>query len=201
MALRLEQLHPAVVHFPVAALPLAVGADLLGAATGSRRLRGFARGAVAVAAAGAVASATTGLLAGEEVNVEGQSRDMLMRHRNLNAGVTVLASCMALWRARHDRPRAGYLAAGIAGTGLLAYTAYLGGKLVYEHGAGVAPAEGVYRPDAPALGRDPAGAFLGDAVADIAQGALHMVEELRQGYVLPGLVGKRNPAPGQPSPG
>lgn len=192
MAIRLEQIHPTVVHFPIALLPLAVGADLLGAITGSASLRGFGRKAIAAAAVGAVASAVTGLIAGEEVNVEGPSRDKLMTHRNLNAVVTIVASSMAIWRANNDRPNATYLATGLAGVGVLAYTAYLGGQLVYEHGVGVRPAEGVYRPEAPALGADATARFLKDATIGLAHGAEHMVEEVRQGYLAPAIAGKRS---------
>lgn len=192
MAIRLEQVHPAVVHVPIAMLPLAVGADLLGAVTDSRSLSAFGRGAIATAAVGAVAAAATGLIAGEEVNVEGPSRDTLMTHRNLNAAATVIASCMAVWRSGNDRPGTGYFAAGLAGIGVLAYTAYLGGKLVYEAGVAVAPAEGVYRPDAPTLQAGQVGEFLRDAATDLAHGVEHMAEELRQGYVVPAIAGKRN---------
>ena len=34
MAIRLQQMHPVLVHVPVALLPLAVGADLIGGLTG-----------------------------------------------------------------------------------------------------------------------------------------------------------------------
>jgi uncharacterized membrane protein len=191
MAIRLEQIHPTVVHLPIAFLPLAIGADLLGAATGSAPMRGFGRKAIAVAAVGAVASAVTGLIAGEEVNVEGASRDKLMTHRNLNAIVTIVASTMAIWRSRREQPNTAYLATGLAGMGILAYTAYLGGQLVYESGVGVGPAKGVYRPDAPVLKRRQTGRFIKDATVGLAHGAQHMVQEVRQGYIAPSIAGKR----------
>lgn len=195
MAIRLEQIHPIVVHLPVSLLPLAVGAELLGAATDSPSLRRFGRQAMAAAAVGAVASAVTGLIAGEEVNVEGPSRDKLMTHRNLNALVTVATSWMALWRRRRERPNASYLAAGLAGVGVLAYTAYLGGQLVYDTGVGVGPAKGVYRPDAPVLKTDQTGRFIQDAAVDLRHGVQHMVDEVRQGYLVPAIAGKRSQQP------
>lgn len=162
MAIRLHQMHPALVHLPITLLPLAVGADLLGRMSGDKSLLWFGQKAIGIAAAGAVASAVTGLIAGEEVNVEGESRDMLITHRNLNFAATVVASCMAIWRAKHQTPNALYLAAGGAGVGVVAYTAYLGGKLVYDSGVGVEPPHGVYRADAPALGAGQVSAFLKD---------------------------------------
>ena len=107
MAIQLQQMHPAMVHLPITLLPLAVGADLLGCATGSQSLHSFGQKAIMLAAAGAVAAAVTGLIAGEEVNVEGDARDMLMTHRNLNFVATVVASCMAVVRSQRQTPSVG----------------------------------------------------------------------------------------------
>jgi len=188
MAIRLQQMHPALVHVPIALLPLAVGSDLLGCVTGNKSLLSFGQKAICIAAVGAVASATTGLIAGEEVNVKDASMDMLMTHRNLNFVATVVVSSMAFWRAGHRRPNAVYLGAGAAGVGVLAYTAYLGGKLVYDVGVGVEPAKGVYRSDSPALRSGQIGAFIKTAGADLMSGAKHMIEEIRQGKFVPTLV-------------
>jgi uncharacterized membrane protein len=188
MSLRLHELHPMLVHFPLALLPLAVAADLAGLATGRRKWLGFGRGAIGVAAAGAVGSALTGLIAGEEVNVEVRSRDKLMTHRNLNVAATLVSIAMALWRRRQDRPSAAYLGTGLAGIGILGYTAYLGGELVYRHGVGVGPAKGVWRPDAPKLQKGEARAFARDAAVDVWRGMQHMGEELKQGKIVPALV-------------
>lgn len=193
MNIRLEQMHPSIVHLPIALLPLAVGADLLGAITGRKSFLAFGRGAIAAAAVGAVASAITGLIAGEEVNAQGPSRDTLMTHRNLNAVGTIAASWMAIWRAAHSRPTAGYFGLGFIGMGLVGYTAYLGGRLVYDSGVGVSPAQGVYRPDAPTLQADRVGDFAGAAAADLTHGVQHMAQELRQGYFVPAIAGRHSP--------
>ena len=200
MSLRLQELHPALVHVPLALLPLAVAADAIGWVTGRPRWLGFGRGAISVAAAGAAGSALTGLIAGEEVNVEGRSRDMLMTHRNLNVAATLVAVAMALWRRGHDRPSGTYLGTGLVGIGIVAYTAYLGGELVYEYGVGVDPAKGVWRPDAPRLQKGQTGGFLRDAVVDVWHGVQHMVEELKQGKIVPALVSRTPSTRAQPGP-
>jgi hypothetical protein len=51
-----------------------------------------------IAAAGDAASAFTCLIAGEEVDVEGDSMDMSMTHRDVNSIATVVARTMAVWR-------------------------------------------------------------------------------------------------------
>jgi len=188
MAIRLQQMHPALVHLPITLLPLAVGADAVGRATGNRSIMSFGQKAIAVAAVGAVGAAITGLIAGEEVNVKGASQAMLMTHRNLNFVATVVATCMALWRARHPKPSATYLGVGAAGIGVIAYTAYLGGRLVYDIGVGVEPAHGVYRTDAPALKAGQVGAFFKTAATDLVHGVRHMVEEIGKGQIVPTLI-------------
>lgn len=192
MAIRLQQMHPTLVHFPIALLPLAVGADLLGCLTGSKWLHSFGQKAIVLAAAGAAAAAVTGLIAGEEVNVEGEARDMLITHRNLNFVATFVVNCMAAVRSQRQTPSAVYLGVGAAGIGLVAYTAYLGGKLVYEAGAGVEPAQGVYRPDAPALGTGQTGAFFKAAATDLVHGVQHMAEEVAAGKLVPALTAQKS---------
>ena len=188
MEMRLHEMHPALVHVPITLLPLAVGADLLGRMTGDKALLSFGQKAICATALGAVASAVTGLIAGEEVNVEGDSRDMLMTHRNLNFVATLVAGGMALWRANHEKPSAIYLGTGAVGVAVLAYTAYLGGKLVYGAGVGVEPAQGVYRADAPSLRSGQVGSFIETAATDLVHGVQHMVEEVAQGQLVPTLM-------------
>ena len=113
MAIRLHQMHPALVHLPITLMPLAVGADLLGCIIGGKSLHSFGQKAIVLVAAGAGAAAVIGLIACEEVNVEGDARDMLMTHRNLNfaarrqVGADVDGQIPKGWRAcRADEARA-----------------------------------------------------------------------------------------------
>ena len=113
MAIRLHQMHPALVHLPITLMPLAVGADLLGCIIGGKSLHSFGQKAIVLVAAGAGAAAVIGLIACVEVNVEGDARDMLMTHRNLNfaarrqVGADVGGQIPKGWRAcRADEARA-----------------------------------------------------------------------------------------------
>lgn len=188
MAIRLQEMHPALVHLPIELLPLAVGADVIGSLTHNDSLLSFGQKAIGVAAVSAVGSAVTGLIAGEEVNVEGASEDMLITHRNLNFIATLVAGGMALWRVKHRKPNAAYLGVGAVGVGVLAYTAYLGGKLVYDVGVGVEPAKGVYRADAPALKSGQIGSFFKTAGSDLVHGVHHMVQEMAKGRLIPTVI-------------
>ena len=187
MTIRLQEMHPAIVHVPIAFLPISVGADMLGQIAGEP-LFSFGRKTVLVAAAGAIGAGLSGLIAGEEVNVEGRSRDMLMTHRNLNFLAMLVVGSMALWRSRRQRPSSTYLAVGVAACGVLGYTAYLGGKLISDFGVGVEPAKGVYRPDAPELGKAPLTTFAKAAGTDLVHGVKHLVEEVAAGQIVPALT-------------
>ena len=74
------------------------------------------------------------------------------------------------------------------GVGVLAYIAYLGGRLVYDVGAGVEPAHGVHRVDAPKLKSGQIGAFFRAAASDLVHGVQHMVQELGKGKFVPTIV-------------
>jgi len=201
MAIRLQEMHPALVHFPIAFLPVAVGADAVGSLTDSRSAFSFGQIAICIAAVGAIGAAVTGLIAGEEVNVEGASQDMLITHRNLNSIATVVASGMAIWRINQGKPSAAYFAFGAVGIGVLAYTAYLGGKLVYGVGVGVDPAHGVYRADAPALKSGQIVSFIRTAGTDLVHGVQHMVQEVAKGRLIPTVMAslRRQPEGRDPS--
>lgn len=189
--MRLQELHPAVVHLPLAALPFAIGADLMGEASDDPWWREAGRRGIAATALSGALAGITGLIAQEEVNVEGESMEMLITHRNLNLLLTLTAGAMAFWRARRESPTPGYLALGVAGIVGMTYTAYLGGKLVYHHGVGVAPAGGQYRDDAPELVPGELGEFARAMGTDLVRGAGHLGKEVAQGKLAPSLRPRR----------
>ena len=173
MAIRSQNRHPALVHLPIARM------------TKNVALMSFGQKAIGIAAVG---SALTGLIAGEEVNVEGASEDMLITHGNLNVIATFVAGGMALWRLNHRKPSAAYHGIGTVGVGVLAYTAYHGGTLVYDVGVGVKPAKGVCRSDAPALEPGQVGSFVKTAGAHLVHGVQHMAQEVAKGRLIPTLI-------------
>jgi len=143
MAVRFREVHPAVVHAPIVLFPLAVVADVLGRVTRRRRLREAGRHLMPIAAVSAAAEALTGLVAQHEVQADGPARDTLITHRNVNLAVVGLTTLLATWRWRQRTASPGYLALGLAGVGLLGYSALLGSKMVYAYGVGVDAAGGI----------------------------------------------------------
>ncbi|HEX2200362.1 MAG TPA: hypothetical protein VHG88_17310, partial [Burkholderiales bacterium] len=90
-------------------------------------------------------------------------------------------------RARREKPGAGYLLAGLAAMGAMTYSAYLGGKMVYEHGIGVRAAGGLDE----ARSREILPGTLRDAAREsgslAAQGARRAAGDLRSGHIAPAL--------------
>ena len=140
-AAHLQNLHPVVVHFPIAFL---FGATLLYFVGASSRNESITRAALWVlvlGATGVVLSAGTGLYAGEGVMIAPSVRDALLAyHRNLMLAVTTLTAALTVWAlAARPLPRRGrwaFLIGLIAMCVLVAQGADYGGRLVFDYNAG-----------------------------------------------------------------
>jgi uncharacterized membrane protein len=139
MAMRLHEVHPSLVHFPLTLVPTALALDALGHVTNNTALSRVGRYLMPLAASSAVVTAVAGYAAQAAVRAEGEAHDMLVTHRNLNTGLVALTSAMALARMGRERVGAFYWLLGLAGIATMGYTAYLGGKMVYSHRVGVEP--------------------------------------------------------------
>lgn len=182
--MRLNELHPAIVHYPLAFLPVSLGADLVGRLTGSQFLKDFGRGSIVVAAAGAALAGLSGLIAQEEVETDEESHDVLTTHRNLNLGLLGVTAGMAAWRARGE-PGVGYFAIGLTGLAGMGYSSYLGSQLVYKHGVGVREAGKLREEAATPLQRARIGEAFRNAFRQLGRGARHAYDDLKGGEVLP----------------
>lgn len=189
MAMRLQELHPSVVHFPIALLPVSIASDALGLLTDNRSLMELGRLTMPIAAASGALAGVLGLIAQEVVQTDEEGAAMLVTHRTLNLGLIGAAAAMAVSRLRRKKPDPAYLAIGAAGIGVMIYSAYLGGQMVYDRGVGVASAGGLLEDAAPPLTRP--GEATVKSARHIARGARHMVEETMDGQLVPALVGGR----------
>lgn len=188
MAIGLQEMHPATVHFPIALLPLSLGADALGRLTGDYALQEMGRRTMPLAAASAVTAAAFGLIAQETVHAEGQAHDLLVTHRTLNAGLVGLTAAMALQRMRTRRPGLGYFAVGLAALGAMGYSAWVGGRMAYEHGLGVKPAGGLNEARGPEVTLENVGESARIAAGNLARGVRGAVREMARGEVAPVLT-------------
>jgi uncharacterized membrane protein len=187
MAIRIHELHPTLVHFPIALFPTAIAADAIGAVTGRDDLMQIGAKLMPVAVAATALSGVAGLVAQESVKPEGRAQDLLTTHRNLNLGLLAATSVLAAIRAGRQRPSPGYLLGGLAAVGALMYSAYLGGKMVYEFGVGVRRAGGLKEDEAPEIRRDTLGRAARVAGMHVVHGVKHSAEHLAHGDIVPAL--------------
>lgn len=144
MVMRLHEIHPSLSHFPIAFLPASVVADLVGTALDNDSLLTCGRVMMPAAAGAALLAGAAGLIAQEEVRFDDEeSRSMLWVHRNLNIVAAGASVAMAAYRLTRRKPSTSYLVGGLAAIGVVSYSAYLGGKMVYQRGVGVEDAGGV----------------------------------------------------------
>lgn len=153
-ATALPNLHPAVVHFPIACLPLALAFDGVGLVL--RRQRWLAPAATTLYIVGTL-SAWLAIWAGERaadglVGVPAAVQPRIGEHSDWAHYTLYALIAVAVVRlvvqlrprlSEHRGVRLGALLLGFGALGLLGKTADLGGALVYEHALAVKQAEPV----------------------------------------------------------
>jgi uncharacterized membrane protein len=141
MAMQLHELHPSVIHAPLALLPAAAIVDVM-AVTSSRRIRRLALDAAGrklwwAGVGSALFAGVAGMAASQEIRLDDErARDTMWLHGIGNVAILLGAAGLATWRSGH-RASTASAALGSAAVGAALYTAWLGGSLVYTHGAGV----------------------------------------------------------------
>ncbi len=137
----LQNIHPLVVHFPIAFTFGAAALYLAAAAARNDSITWAGFWMLVLGAAGAVVSAASGLYAGEGVMVAPSVRDALLEnHEHLMIAVTVGVVALAAWafvaRPMPKRARSVFLAGLVALCVVMALGADYGGRMVYDYNAG-----------------------------------------------------------------
>lgn len=136
--------HPLIVHTPIALLIVSVLFELAGRALDADWARRAAVVMLVIGALGAAAAVVTGLEAGEAAEHQGVAEQPVDSHEDAGKLTLILAAAAVV--ARAVATRAGSLRAAVTGAALVLQLAaavmvgvagYRGGRLVYEHGAGV----------------------------------------------------------------
>jgi len=110
----LHELHPAVIHMPLALLPTATVADVIAVATGDQAWAKVGRRLWVAGTLSALFSGVAGLAASQEVKLdEPRARDMVFLHGLGNALITVGAVGVTLWRLARP-PSLGQCLVGLA---------------------------------------------------------------------------------------
>jgi len=139
-------IHPLLVHFPIALLTTAALVDLAGLALrGNRSLRNAATLLCVLGTVTALAAYATGRAASQTVRLPGMAHAVVGAHWDWAFrtvcffGVLSVLRLVFAWPGRPGpaRARVAVLAlAGLVGVGLLYETGDRGARLVYEHGVG-----------------------------------------------------------------
>jgi len=150
--------HPAIVALPIGAWVVSNVCDGLALATGDRRFDDAARVSMGTGQVGAAGAALTGLRDYGFIPKDRPSHDVATTHGLGNALVGSLFTASYILRSRDEqagRPT-GALSRlfGLAGGGLVLYTAWLGGVLVEEYGESVKPVMDRLEDEGDAQGRD-----------------------------------------------
>jgi uncharacterized membrane protein len=135
--------HPAIVSLPLGAWTVSNLCDGLALATGDDSFDDAAQISMGIGLLGAVGAIVTGIRDYSKIPKDRPSHDVATTHALGNALVSSLFVASYILRvrasARDEAPSAVSRVLALAGGGLSAYTAWLGGKLVSEYGEGVNP--------------------------------------------------------------
>jgi uncharacterized membrane protein len=136
------RLHAALNDLPAALLLTAVVFDLLAAVTQRPSLRQVGFWTMIVGALGGAAAVISGLQAEEHIDHGEAVHEVMETHEKLALITLGIFAVLALWRILRERRMAGTergltLLVSVGGLGVLIATAVYGGKLVFDHAAGI----------------------------------------------------------------
>jgi len=140
----MENLHPLLVHFPIALLSLFFLLDLVGSLAGKEPWRRAADWFLYSGALFAGLTVIAGFVAAASVAHGGDVHEVMENHEHLGVSVFVLSLILAGWRYMAKGVIAGaantlHLILSAVLAGLLVFTADLGASMVYGYGVAVRP--------------------------------------------------------------
>jgi uncharacterized membrane protein len=134
----LANIHPLLVHFPIAFLGLFIVIDLIGTAQKNADCRKFAGNLLYLGTAFAVLTVWAGFHAAETVPHGHNVHDMMERHEHLGISILGLSLALSAWRLRRPVENFGiFNVLTLILAGVLIFGADLGGLMVYKYGVAV----------------------------------------------------------------
>lgn len=134
----LVNIHPLLVHFPIAFLSLFVVIDLIGTARKHSELRRFAGGLLYLGTFFTIFTVWAGFHAAGTVPHGHNVHDMMERHEQLGISILGLSLALSAWRLRRPVDGFGiYNVLSLILAGVLILGADLGGLMVYKYGVAV----------------------------------------------------------------
>lgn len=136
------RLHAALNDLPAALLLAAVLFDLLGAVTRRLVFRQVGFWILVVGAVGAAAAVVSGLQAEEHIDHGDAVHRVMETHEELALITLGIFAVLAVWRIVREKKmgtaeRSLALAVSLGGLGVLIAASMVGGRLVFEHAAGI----------------------------------------------------------------
>ncbi|MFC2150177.1 DUF2231 domain-containing protein [Calditrichota bacterium] len=134
--------HPIFVHFTIALLIMAVLFDLLGWVLKRDSLVQAGWWNLIFALPSALTSLFSGLYAEESIEHGKVLHELMEKHESLGFVVVGVVALLFVWRvvkkgAFYDKWRLAYVSVGVVGVMVLSLGGWIGGEMVYKHGAGV----------------------------------------------------------------
>lgn len=138
----MPNIHPLIVHFPIALLTSFLLMEFLNFITGKESFRAAATWMLYLGTLGALAAVLAGLWAATTVEHSGEAHEVLLRHRDLGITVLALSVILSAWRIYSGgsfsrKGQAFHLAIAFIMVTIMALGADKGGLMVYKYGVGV----------------------------------------------------------------
>jgi uncharacterized membrane protein len=134
----LANLHPLLVHFPIAFLSVFIVIDLIGTVRKNVALRKFAGSLLYLGTFFAIFTVLAGFEAAESVPHGHNVHEIMERHEQLGISILGLSLALSAWRLRRSVEGFGiYNILSLILAGVLIWGADLGGLMVYEYGVAV----------------------------------------------------------------
>ena len=142
--LSLSNLHPLFVHFPIVLIPLFFLFDLSGLVFKKPSWRELATVLLWLSVTFAGLTLLTGLVASKSIPHSENVHLIMESHKHLAVLVFFLTVILTIWRVSHTHPPLGvdgwsFIAIAGLTSLLVAFTADMGGLMVYQYGVAVAP--------------------------------------------------------------
>lgn len=139
-------LHPAIVHFPVALITIAALFGAISLFIKQELFKEIAFWNLLLGVIGSIAAVLTGLIEEQNLAHNDEIHQVLIKHKFTGFGILILSFVLLIWIwVRKKRIGNGEYIAWVLflvlGTAAAFYQGYLGGKMVFEQGAGVKPME------------------------------------------------------------
>ncbi|MGH8549353.1 MAG: DUF2231 domain-containing protein [Methylococcales bacterium] len=178
----MANIHPILVHFPIALLTGFVVSELLSVLSGNKDLGVAGKWMLYFGTLGALAAAIAGLLGAEGVFHEGEVHGQMSRHRDYGLNVVALSLFLCGWRLFAGQDLLGLSrtiqnAVGVLILVNLMLGADIGGTMVYKYGVAV---QAVPKEELAEMGSHEHGGGIGPEILEWAHGLLEEEQVIRK---------------------